>query len=306
MTADNNRIEVIYIAYRPDERLYESVKKIAGQAAAPDRIRVVLTVDDCPLDRSKEARAVAEKLAVTGADVKIETVRKSEFSHGGTRQKAVMSSDCAYVLLMTQDAVPVDDGLIGYLHEALSGTDAAVAYARQVPYPDASRVERMYRTFNYPGKSVSKSAADIEKTGVKAFFCSDVCCMYKKAVFEKIGGFDAGVNFNEDSIYAFHALKAGYTVEYAAKARVFHSHNLSYKEMFERSRVLAISQSEHKDIFEQVSSEHEGMRFLRLGTRVLLKKRDYLSLAELFITCVVKYAGYFAGKHLSKATNKCQ
>ncbi|MCR5685042.1 MAG: glycosyltransferase [Lachnospiraceae bacterium] len=310
MTADNEMIEVIYIAYRPDERLYESLKRIAVQAAHPDRIRIVLTVDDaeagltdaadCVPEQPKEAKEVARKLALAGLDrkVKIETVSKHEFSHGATRQKAVMSSQCGYVLLMTQDAVPVNGRLISNLLKAVSGMDAALAYARQVPYPDASKVERLYRLFNYPRKSVSKTASDIEKMGVKAFFSSDVCCMYKKSVFEQLGGFDTSIDFNEDSIFAYHALKAGYTVEYAAEALVFHSHNMSFKEMFERSRVLAISQKQHKDIFGQVSSENEGMKFLRLGLKALWKRKDYLSAAELIATCIAKYAGYFVGKNL--------
>ncbi len=109
------------------------------------------------------------------------------------------------------------------------------------------------------------------------------------------------MQFNEDSIYAFYALKAGYTVEYAADARVYHSHDLSFKEMFKRSKAIAASQKAHKEIFGQVSSEHEGMKFLILGSKAFLKKKDYISVFRLFITCAVKYAGYFVGKHMNQA-----
>lgn len=41
---------------------------------------------------------------------------------------------------------------------------------------------------------------------------------------------------------------------------VVHSHNYSVKQQFHRNFDLAVSQTAHPEIFEQVSSEAEGMR----------------------------------------------
>ena len=299
----SNRIHVIYLAYRPGSRFYESVGMMPGQSLKPDVLSVYLTLDDADYDRSDtdEIYAACKKRILENASgirkVEVIPVRKSGFGHGLTRQKAIDASDCEYVLFMTQDAVPCDRFLIENLFTALDNPDAACAYARQRAYREADDVEKIYRLFNYPKKSRTKSAIDIEKYGIKAFFCSDVCCMYKHSVFDLIGGFDTGLKFNEDSIFAFYALSKGYTVEYNADAAVFHSHNDSLKTKFFRSRDLARSQKEHPEVFGHVSSEHEGMKFFTRSASYFIKKRKYSAVISLFLNCAVRYLGYFAGKH---------
>lgn len=43
-----------------------------------------------------------------------------------------------------------------------------------------------------------------------------------------------------------------------------HSHNYSVKQQFHRNFDLAVSQTAHPEIFEQVSSEAEGMRLVKI------------------------------------------
>ncbi len=310
-----NGIEVIYFAYKPDDKLYRSLKRLADGKLLPEAVRVFLTLDDRDFAEKSEhngdlsenecgndikGSGIADRIKASARGIPkvgIEYIRHSEFRHGGTRQLATESSPYEKVLLITQDAVPYDDRLLEKLDEALDNNDAACAYARQTAYSDADDIEKIYRRFNYPLKSRSKTASDIEKIGIKAFFCSDVCCMYRHDIFDKVGGFDRSLKFNEDSIFAFHALKAGYTVEYVADAVVYHSHNDPLDLKFKRSRDLAASQKEHPEVFGCVSSEHEGIRFLSYAVRYLIKKKNFKGIAGLFLSCAAKYAGYFAGKH---------
>ena len=43
--------------------------------------------------------------------------------------------------------------------------------------------------FNYPEQSSVKSLADIDKYGIKTYFCSNVCAAYDKGIYQKTGGF---------------------------------------------------------------------------------------------------------------------
>ena len=326
---NSNRIHVIYLAYRPDARLYESIKMMSEQTLKPDTLSVYLTVEDTGVKKNRThesgkdeagldngGSAIFQENDIAGAAeletvrekvwdsahgirrVEVLPVRKSEFGHGATRQRAMDASNCEYVLFITQDAVPCDKRLVQNLYSALGNPDAACAYARQKAYPDADDVEKIYRLFNYPKKSRTKTAIDIEKQGIKAFFCSDVCCMYKHSVFDLTGGFDTSLKFNEDSIYAYHALTKGYSVEYAADAVVYHSHNDSLKQKYLRSKDLAGSQAEHPEVFGRVSSEHEGIRFFTRSFAYFIKKKKYRSAVELFLNCAARYIGYFMGKHM--------
>ena len=288
-------IEVIYFAYEPDDRIYVSISRILHQKVPVRSVRIYVTANVEDDDLEKRIDDIFKNNA-GNIHHEIIYVKRNDFGHGKTRQAAMKTSEYEYVLLMTQDAVPVNEFLTEKMSEALKNEDAACVYARQEAYPYASEVEKLYRKFNYPTASRSKTASDLEKIGIKAFFCSDVCCMYKHEIFDSLGGFDESLKFNEDSIFAYNALKGGYSVEYAADAVVFHSHDDTIIQQFKRSRALAVSQKEHPEIFENVSSENEGMRFFMISAKYLMKKKKYKDIFALFRTCAAKYAGYCAGK----------
>ena len=83
------------------------------------------------------------------------------------------------------------------------------AYGRQLPRQDCSFVEKYTRSFNYPETSSVKTAEDIQRLGIKTFFCSDVCAAYKRDIFDRLGGYVDHAIFNEDMIYAAKAVEAG-------------------------------------------------------------------------------------------------
>lgn len=282
-------LEVIIPAYRPDSKLIKIIERLRMQDVKPDRITVILTSES-----DSDVTELWEKLP---AGVELVPVDKSEFSHGGTRQQAMDNSSGEYVLFMTQDAIPADKHLTAKLIKALEKSDACMAYARQIPRKSADDIERFTRHYNYPSKSHSQTFDDLKTKGIKAIFCSDSCCMYKKSVHDSLGGFDRTAQFNEDSIFAFKALNNGYTVEYCAEARVFHSHNLTLKEQFKRNRAIAISQKMHPEVYGNIISEKEGIKYLTAGIQYFIKKRQLVNAVMLIITAAVRYAGFFAGKH---------
>lgn len=93
---------------------------------------------------------------------------------------------------MTQDAIPKNRKLTEYLMEALNADTEtnAVAYARQEPDKGCNIIERYTRSFNYPDEPHSGLELAAEtNNGIKAIFCSDVCAMYNKKLYNDIGGF---------------------------------------------------------------------------------------------------------------------
>lgn len=282
------KLEVIIPAYKPDSELKTIIEKLNIQELKPDLITVLLTSDS-----NFEIEELQKNL---GEEVRVMGIPKIRFSHGGTRQAGMDMSDADYVMFMTQDAVPKDNQLTLKLYEALQKPDAAVAYARQVPKKDADEIEKFSRRYNYPKKSRTQSAIDIERTGIKAIFCSDSCAMYDHRLHKEIGGFDVDADFNEDSIFAYHALMKGYTVEYCAEAKVYHSHNLTLKQQFVRNRNIAAAHKKYSEIYGSIKSENEGVRYFLTGSRYFLSKHQYRNCFKLFLVCAVRFIGYKTGK----------
>ena len=198
--------------------------------------------------------------------------------------------------MMTQDAIPADEFLVERLLEGLRGEKAAVAYARQLPGKDSSEAERYTRQFNYPEESRLKTKADLSELGIKTFFCSNVCAAYKRDIFDELGGFVNRAIFNEDMLYAAKAVEAGFGIAYAAQAKVYHSHNYTYRQQFRRNFDLGVSQADHPEVFAAYPSESEGIRLVKSMTAHLREKGMYSKIPSVIIQSGFKYMGYLMGK----------
>ncbi|MDO4345624.1 MAG: glycosyltransferase [Eubacteriales bacterium] len=290
-------VDVIIPTCRPGSQFESLMRSLDNQTVRPESILVMNTEkkwwDAAGVDTSAFLRGRSEK----GIPLRLFHLPQEEFDHGGTRDRAAGMCSAEVLLFMTQDAVPADQYLIENLLEALENTGAAAAYARQLPQPDCRYLEAYTRSFNYPEKSFVKSAKDLPKLGIKTYFCSNVCAAYRRGVYEKLGGFEKHTIFNEDMIFAAGLIKAGYSIAYAAKARVIHSHNYSGLQQFKRNFDLAVSQADHPQIFQDVPSEGEGIRLVAKSAAYVCRKGRIWLLIPLVWQSGCKYLGYLLGKN---------
>ena len=244
-----------------------------------------------------EEKFFPEKGYETWQNVQIRHIETEDFDHGGTRDGAASLLDGDLILFMTQDAVPADVYLVEKLVSAFEKEKVAAAYARQLPDKDCDIIERYTRSFNYPKESSVKTKADLDRLGIKTFFCSNVCAMYRRNIYEKLGGFVKHTIFNEDMIFAGKLIQEGYAIAYVAEARVVHSHNYTNRQQLHRNFDLAVSQADHPEIFKGVKSETEGMRLVKKTAGYLFRSGHPFRLFSLFLKSGAKYAGYQAGLH---------
>ena len=111
-------------------------------------------------------------------------------------------------------------------------------------------------------------------------------------IYEKMGGFTKKTIFNEDMILAGQMILAGYQVAYAAEARVIHSHTYSGRQQFHRNFDLAVSQTDHPEVFEGIRSESEGIRLVKKTASYLMKIRKPWLIPVLIYKSGCKYLGY--------------
>lgn len=292
---DTGKVDVIIPVYRPDEKLERLIEKLKIQTMKPAHILFLQTmVGDSEDERVEEVLKRAENMKIIPVD-------KDEFDHGGTRNQGASLSEEEYMLFMTQDAVPEDEYLIENMYRHITSEEKiATAYARQTPGEAAGVIESYTRMFNYPEESSVKSSDDLKRLGIKTYFCSNACAMYKKSVYEELGGFVTETIFNEDMIFASRVIGAGYKIAYAADARVVHSHKYTYREQLTRNFDLGVSQRQYREIFESIKSESEGIRLIKDTIRHLVRCGKWYLIPDLIFQSGFKFIGYRLGLRYEK------
>ncbi|MCM1154208.1 MAG: glycosyltransferase family 2 protein [Roseburia sp.] len=293
------RVDVIIPTYKPDWRFLDLMEKLARQSVPVHRI-IIMNTEQKYFDRLVYGTPFAKKYH----NVLVRHLSKREFDHGRTRNNGVRLSDAEVFIMMTQDAVPADEFLVEKLLKGLKSGNVAVAYARQIAQEASSEVEKFTRNFNYPDEPRVKTIADVEKMGIKAFFCSNVCAAYKRDIFDSLGGFIKHTIFNEDMIYAAGALRAGYGIAYQPEARVYHSHDYGNKEQFHRYFDLGVSQTDHPEVFEGIPSESEGARLVKLTIEHLRENKMQSQIPGVILNNAFKYLGYLLGRNYRKLPRK--
>ena len=319
-------VDVIIPSYKPDQKLRKLLELLLRQSYPIQNIIIINT----------EKSLLDPALIPEDARISVTHIRKDQFDHGASRNLGVSKSDAELFLMMTEDAVPKDTTLVERLvrvfetdpykdaapvpasadDTALLGeTDTADGYAdgdighgkaargpigavygRQLATQESSYDEQYARQFNYPAQSFVKTQQDIARLGIKTYFESNVCCMYRRDIFDRLGGFIDHTIFNEDMIYCGKLLQAGYASAYEASAEVYHAHHYSGCQQFHRNFDLGVSQADHPEIFEGIRSETEGIRLVKETARHFLKEGKPWILVELVWKSGWKFLGYRLGK----------
>lgn len=285
--------DLIIPTYNPKKEFLEMVKKMSEQTEAPEQI-IITNTEQKYYDRL----IFATSFATDYKNLNIRHIFKREFDHGRTRNESVKRSNAEYFLMMTQDAMPVDDMLAKRLLKVFEKDPTiAVAYARQVAREDSNEAEKYTRNYNYPKDSAIHSESDVEELGIRAYYCSNVCAMYKREIFEELGGFLNHTIFNEDMLYAAKAIHAGYKVAYVAEAQVVHSHNYTNQQQYKRYFDNGVSHAKHPEIFEGLPVSGEGMKLVRATAAHLRGSGRTLEVIPLYIQSAFKYLGFRKGLH---------
>lgn len=284
-------VDVIIPVYKPDRGFLTLVERLETQTTPVNRI-IIMNTEQKYFDRLFYGTALAGRYH----NITVKHLSKREFDHGHTRNQGVKLSRADVFIMMTQDAIPADEYLVERLLAGLRDERTAVAYARQLPGRESGEIERYTRGFNYPEQSGVKTKADLPRLGIKTFFCSNVCAAYKREVFDALGGFVNRAIFNEDMLYAAGAVNADYHIAYVAEARVYHSHNYTYRQQFHRNFDLGVSQADHPEVFAAYPSESEGIRLMKSMIAYLKKKGMGNKIPDAILQSGFKYAGYLCGK----------
>jgi rhamnosyltransferase len=286
---ETKTVDIIIPVYHPGKEFQTLLSRLMQQTVLPEHIFLLQTIEGQePLPQSREEK------------IQVYPIRKEEFDHGRTRAYGAGLSEADYLLFMTQDAIPADQNLIVELLQGFERENVGIVYGRQLARKDVDITEQLTRLHNYPAESCLKTRADLERLGIKTYFCSDVCAMYDRRLYEELGGFSYPTIFNEDMIMASKVIGAGYGVYYAAEAKVFHSHSYTCRQQFSRNFDLGVSQKQYSEVFEQISSEKEGAGFAKKTIGTLCRRFHFGKAVYFAWQCAFRLAGYRLGKQYDR------
>jgi rhamnosyltransferase len=225
-------------------------------------------------------------------------IPKSEFNHGGTRQKAVdlLQGGCDVVVFLTQDAVLFDDVALERLITAFEDTKVSAAYGRQIPRTDAGAFGAHARCFNYGPESNLRDLSAVPVMGLKTCFISNSFAAYRVKDLLEIGGFQSDLILGEDACVAARLLLAHKKIAYVAEARVYHSHDYTALEEFRRYFDIGVFHSQLAWLIEQFGeATGEGKRFVFSELKYLAQKAPHL-IPLAFLRTFMKLMGYRLGR----------
>ncbi len=284
-------VDVIIPVYKPAEKFIKLLEQLRKQTIQIHKI-ILINTEKQYFDRLTEGMDFWKKYD----NVQVKHISKAEFDHGKTRNYGVSLSKAPYFIMMTDDAVPVDEKLVEKLLKPFEDEEVGMSYAKQLPGKNSDPIESYTRTFNYPDTPLVKSRKDLGHMGIKTFFASDVCAAYRRVTFDKLGGFPDCAIFNEDMIYARGLIDAGYKIFYAAEAGVEHFHSYNGRGQFKRNFDMGVSHADHPEVFSGLSTESEGIRLVKKTCTYLCKIGKPHLIIKLFWLSGCKYLGYFLGK----------
>lgn len=250
------------------------------------------------IDSKSDDRTV--EICKTYENVKLVSIDRNKFDHGGTRDIAFRQSKGEIVLFLTQDAMPTDNYYIEKLIKPFKDKSVAMTSGRQIARSNANILEKLTREFNYPSVNNTRSKDDIKSLGIKTFFASDVCSAYRRNEYMAIGGFKTPIIISEDMIIAADLIYANKKIAYVADATVLHSHNYTLKQQFVRNFDTGVVMRIYKSKFENVSARQEGIRMVKFVVKNLFKKGYFIKIFYYCMESGVKLLGNSLGENYEK------
>lgn len=276
-------VTVIVPTYNAGKDFIEFCKMLQKQTA---HIRRVFVIDSSSTDDTVH---IAENAGFT-----VQVIDKSDFGHGRTRQMGLEMTKTDIVCFMTQDALLKEESSIETLVNFLmQDSSLGAVFGRQFPYPHTGVLGSFARIYNYPEQSYVNTFEDRIYKGIKTAFLSDTFAAYRKEVLMEVGGFPLHSNFGEDSYVAAKMLMAGYKTGYCAEAVVYHAHDYSLKQEWERAKEIKCFHKSEPWLLEVFGKpEGEGVKFVISEVKYLIKQGKWFLIPAALLNNIIKLLGY--------------
>lgn len=277
-------IDIICPLYNAEEYIYNLNRSLLKQKNVNiNKIKYVLT--KCNDDSEKILKS--NKLNYT-------LINKLDFSHSLTRETEAKKSKADIIVFITQDIVIESDFWLYNLVKPIIAGEVEATYSRQITKYD--NIEKYTREFNYPGNSFIKSNEDIVKMGLKTFFSSDASAAIRRDIFTKLNGYDGKkLPISEDMYFSYKLITNGYKIKYCADSVVYHSHNFSLKEIYDRYKLTGKFFKEN-NYLDQYGTNKSGGGLAKYILKRAIQDKNIKVLIRFVPDMAARYIGMKVGK----------
>jgi rhamnosyltransferase len=243
----------------------------------------ILVLDSCSTDGTPE-------LAVSTDGIAVHSV--TDFGHGRTRNDAARLARGRFVVYLTQDALPINDRWLTDLLAPFDDPNVAATFSRQVPYSNATPMERFFLSKRFPDERIVRPEPTKHRLGLYSVFFSNVSSAIRRDVLMEFP-FQDSLIMSEDQQFARDVIAAGWRTVYEPASVVQHSHRYTLWQVFIRYFDSLYSL---KEIFGDSAGDIsiEGLRYAFEEFQHILRRRPHW-LAYLVLYDFCKAAGTVAG-----------
>ena len=220
-------------------------------------------------------------------------VKKEEFSHSLTRSNLGLKSNADIISFVTQDVVIDDCYWLKKLINPIINNEAAATYSRQIT--KYNNIEKYTRESNYDDKSYIKSKEDIPTFKISTFFFSDAACAIKTSIYKKLNAYDdKNLPTNEDMYFAYKLIMNDYKIKYCSDSVVYHSHNFTLKQLYNRYKLTGKFFKENKYLCKY-KTNHTGFNLAKYVLKRIIQEKRIGLLFRFPFDMAARYLGMKVG-----------
>lgn len=221
-------------------------------------------------------------------------IQKKDFSHSLSRENEAMKSDADILVFITQDVVIEDELWLYYLTKDIGKDNIVATYSRQIS--KFNNLEKYTRENNYPTYDKIVSKSDLDELGLKTFFFSDASGAISNKVFKELNGYDGKrLPISEDMYITYKIIMKGYSVKYCSKSIVYHSHNFTLKEIYDRYKLTGQFFKENSYL-DQYGTTGAGASMAKYILKRIIEDKRFLLLFRYPFDMAARLIGMRRGK----------
>ncbi|HBJ1647164.1 TPA: glycosyltransferase [Clostridium botulinum] len=280
------KISVICPLYNAENYIYNLNNNILTQELDSEQELEILYVLTRSIDKSED---ILKKLNCNYC-----VVEPKKFSHSLTRESMANKVSGDIIVFISQDVKMKNKLWLKNLVTPIISGECEASFSRQIC--ENNSIEKYTREKNYPEESRVVSKKDIEKYGLLTFFYSDASSAVNAKIYRELNAYDGkDMPTNEDMYFAHKLIHAGYRIKYCADSEVYHSHDFTFKQLYNRYYDTGVFFKENSYLIKYKGNK-SGFTLAKYVFKRALKEKNIKVIFSLLPNFGVRYIAMKIGK----------
>ncbi|NFR85893.1 MULTISPECIES: glycosyltransferase [unclassified Clostridium] len=221
-------------------------------------------------------------------------IEPKDFSHSRTREMMANKVSGDIIIFISQDVKMKNKLWLKNLVTPIINEECEASFSRQIC--ENNSIEKYTREKNYPEESRIVSKKDIGKYGLLTFFYSDASSAVSTKVYKELNAYDGkDMPTNEDMYFAHKLIHAGYRIKYCANSEVYHSHDFTFKQLYNRYFDTGVFFKENSYLMKYKGNE-SGLTLAKYVFKRALEERNIKVAFSLLPNFGVRYIAMKRGQ----------